>query len=51
MYDKKMDETILETIRGYYPDLTEKELEVCRRVTVEMWNLQDIQSDIKNGYL
>lgn len=46
-----MDDTILRIIRSYYPDLTEKELEICRQVVVTTWDLLDIQEDITNGYL
>ena len=51
VYDRKMDKPILEIIRSSYPMLTPKELEICRRVTIDMWNLDDIRSDLKNGYL
>jgi hypothetical protein len=46
-----MDKIILQTILSYYPNLTKKELEICRQVTISMWNLRDVQDDIKNGYL
>lgn len=37
MYDENTE--ILKTIRFAYPSLTKKELEVCRQVTIEMWQL------------
>jgi hypothetical protein len=51
VYDKKMDGTIFDIIRSYYPDLTEKELEICKGVTIHMWSLLDMQDDIANGYI
>jgi hypothetical protein len=51
VYDEKMDQPILEILRSYYPDLTEKELEICRQVTISMWDLHDVQKDIANGQL
>ena len=51
MYDEKMNEPILRILRSYYPDLTVKELEICRQVTIDMWDLDDVRSDIKNGYI
>lgn len=51
MYDRKMDGTIRRIILSYYPELTEKELEICRQVVITMWDLFDIQEDIANGYL
>jgi hypothetical protein len=38
-------ESVLEIIRSYYPDLTEKEFEVCRNVTITMWDFHADSAD------
>jgi len=51
MYDKKMDNTIIDILRCCYPTLTAKEIEICRQVTIDMWDFDDVRSDIENGYI
>ena len=45
MKERHPEELVFEIIRSYYPDLTEKEFEVCKNVTTTMWDFHAPSAD------
>ena len=45
MKQRHPEELVFEIIRSYYPDLTEKEFEVCKNVATTMWDFHADSAD------
>ena len=45
MKERDPEDLVFEIIRSYYPDMTDKEFEVCRNITTTMWDFHADSAD------